>query len=675
MMKISNTFNFILVMMFLFNNNVYSDGSGWIIKAHSRENYNPVSMANGMIGLVVSKQTLKFDRILLNGAFDIYGSDQVPTILNGINFANIELSVDGIQLSDDSSISEWQQQLDMYEASLATSFKIDNKIDMVHTVYALRHLPFTALITVYIKAHDDVIVKLKNTMTSPEIYRSIQNNFEFCNRQKKIPLLNTIVESPTGKVKLAAASTFVFNDDKPELIHEVINSSEHSIGFELHLKKGQSYSFDLIGNICSSAHFQDPLNEAKRLTIFASLEGNEKLIKNHQKEWKWLWESDIAIEGDEQSQIDVRFALFNLYSFIRAESAYSIPPMGLSNVDYYGHIFWDAELWMYPPLLMLQPEMAKSMLEYRFKYLDAAKQNARSHGFKGAMFPWESDDRGEESTPTWALTGPFEHHITACVGIAFWNYYCVARDIQWLREIGYPVLKEVADFWISRVEAGHDGKYHIRNVVGADEYAENVDDNAFTNGAAIIALKNATKAAKVLNITANPDWNKVANNIDIPKFNDGTTKEYDVYNGQVVKQADVNLLAYPLNLITDENIIRKDLAYYAVRMDENGPAMSHSILAVICSRLGEKEKAFEYFQRAYVPNKRPPFGVISESPNLDNPYFATGAGGMLQVVLAGFGGLDICDDGIRQVKTSLPVSWNSLIIKGIGREKKTYIVQ
>jgi trehalose/maltose hydrolase-like predicted phosphorylase len=37
------------------------------------------------------------------------------------------------------------------------------------------------------------------------------------------------------------------------------------------------------------------------------------------------------------------------------------------------------------------------------------------------MFPWESDDTGE-ATPTWALTGIFEQHITADVSIAFWNY-------------------------------------------------------------------------------------------------------------------------------------------------------------------------------------------------------------------------------------------------------------
>lgn len=38
------------------------------------------------------------------------------------------------------------------------------------------------------------------------------------------------------------------------------------------------------------------------------------------------------------------------------------------------------------------------------------------------MFPWESDDTGEEATPTWALTGTFKHHISADFTIAAWNY-------------------------------------------------------------------------------------------------------------------------------------------------------------------------------------------------------------------------------------------------------------
>lgn len=100
--------------------------------------------------------------------------------------------------------------------------------------------------------------------------------------------------------------------------------------------------------------------------------------------------------------------------------------------------------------------------------------------------------------------------------------------------------------------------------------------------------------------------------------------------------------------------------------------MSHSVLAVICARQGDHERAYELFKRAYQPNQKPPFGVLSETPYSDNPYFATAAGGMLQVVLAGFGGLTFTENGIEQKSPCLPKRWRSLTITGIGVKKETF---
>jgi trehalose/maltose hydrolase-like predicted phosphorylase len=162
----------------------------------------------------------------------------------------------------------------------------------------------------------------------------------------------------------------------------------------------------------------------------------------------------------------------------------------------------------------------------------------------------------------WALTGLFQQYITGCVGWAFWKYYQVTKDKTWLKERGYPVLKEVADFWASRVERKGAGKFEINNVIGANEWQENIDNNAFTNGMAITALRYATQAAKEMGIAPNPDWEVVAQNIPILKFPDGTTKENATYDGVTIKQGDVNLLALPLDFITDKAQIEKDLQYY-----------------------------------------------------------------------------------------------------------------
>jgi hypothetical protein len=73
-------------------------------------------------------------------------------------------------------------------------------------------------------------------------------------------------------------------------------------------------------------------------------------------------------------------------------------------------------------------------------------------------------------------------------------------------------------------------------------------------------------------------------------------------------------------------------------------------------------------QRSYKPNEVPPFGVLAETAGGTNPYFATGAGGMLQSVLFGFGGLNINEKGISRQKTKLPAKWTSLKIKSNGKE-------
>ena len=180
-------------------------------------------------------------------------------------------------------------------------------------------------------------------------------------------------------------------------------------------------------------------------------------------------------------------------------------------------------------------------------------------------------------------------------------------------------------------------------------------------------------AAKELNIEPNTNWSTVADNIIIHKFLDGTTMEHSKYKGEIIKQADVNLLSYPLNIVKGDELL-KDLKYYEPKLAKEGPAMGKSVFAVIYARLGDAEKAFSLFKESYEPNKRPPFGALSESATSNNPYFVTGAGGMLQTVLFGFGGLHLTEEGIIQVNPILPKEWKSLTLKGIGVENKTYVI-
>lgn len=667
----------ILSLLLILSNISYAQRSNeWTFKTSSRDQYQSPAMANGMIGLVASQKPTEVDRIILNGVFDKFGTDDVQCILPGINFANLEINTENTSSNNIDQIVNWNQQLHMKEAWLQTDFDLGEELKVIHKMYALRHLPYSALFEIELQALRDVEVKVTNKHHIERPLKEGQGNFKTFKREHvELPTLTSSAQSPREKHQLAASSGFVFENDSQQVLSNKWKENNFQQYFTIKLKKGEKFSFALVGSTVSTADFQDPETEAKRQCIFAMLEGKKKLAENHKNAWAEIWKTDIIIDGDEESQKDIRFALFNLYSSLREGNSYSIPPMGLTNLDYYGHIFWDAELWMYPAILALKPKMAKSMIDYRVKTIRPARIRAASHGFEGLMFPWEADDLGEESTPAWALTGPFEHHITAVVGIAIWNYYAVTQDLNWLRAKGYPILKEVTNFWLSRSTKDEKGNYDILNVVGADEYAENVDNNAFTNGAVITSTRYAILAAGLLGEPIDPEWESMASNLTIERFNDGTIKNYRGYNGEQTKQADVNLLTYPLGIVKDKKVALKNLNYYQKVVDPSGPAMTHSIYSIIYSQLGVKEKAWELFQKGYKPNQRPPYGVLAEGAYDNNPYFMTAAGGLLQAVLFGFCGAEISPQGLLFKQPQLPIHWKSVTLKGFGSNQETVIIQ
>jgi protein-glucosylgalactosylhydroxylysine glucosidase len=653
----------------------------WKISATSIDpsHYYGITVANGMIGIVSSPEPFKVKDVVLAGAYDLYGRGRVSNFLRSFNLLNMYLEINGHRI-ESKDISHLRQELDMHHAGFSTSFDYNDIASVTYTYYSLRHLPYTVLMDIVITAKKDIQLTSASVMEAPDALKDVQNYYNEIDRpHATISLLTSSAKSPTGKLLMCASNTFLFTEphgSEPRVIHEMWDNNMHLMKFSKSLKAGETYRFSVAGSSITSAHHADPLNEAERMTIFARLEGHDRLISFHNKVWDELWKSDITIDGDSQAQQDIHSMLYHLYSFAREGTGYSLSPMGLSGLGYNGHVFWDADLWMFPALLVLHPELARSLVEYRYERLEPAKRNAFSHGYKGAMFPWESADSGVEETPVWALSGPFEHHITADVALAAWNYYCVTQDKEWLRTKGWPILSATADFWASRVERNGPGQYDIKNVVAADEWAENVDNNAFTNASAKANLQCATEAAKVLGLAPDPDWMKVADNIPILHMDDGVTKEHASYHGEGIKQADVNLLAYPLKMITDPKQVRKDLEFYETRIPNEGtPAMTQAIFALLYARLGDGEKAYHFFKDAYTPNLNPPFRVIAETKGGTNPYFATGAGGVLQCVLMGFCGLDITPKGIIQIKTKLPPSWKSLTITGVGIEKKTYSVK
>ena len=625
---------------------------GWTLLARDTARYAPATVANGELGLVVGKEPFAAGPLIVGSACERGGRGGVSRILEGI----CPLGLTAEKLGP---LREWEQEIDLRRAVHTTRLTTDD-LRIEYRIRALRNLPYAVMAEVEVEALRDTELRIANRHAIPAGLADTlrENRTVWC-------------EDGGRKVQRSEGS---YNGGADHVVATSVLLGGEGFAqpaadrLEARLRQGQRATFALAGIVCTTQNFADPWNESERQAIYAAREGIAALVAAHEKQWAELWQSDILIEGDDEARRVVRFALFNLYGSVREGSRRSIAPMGLTSAGYNGHIFWDAETWMFPPLLVLHPELARQLIDYRTDRLEAARQRAYAHGYKGAMYPWESDHRGEESTPTFALTGPLEHHITADVAIAAWQYYCVARDLEWLHAQGWPLLRECAAFWADRATKNDDGSYSIRNVVGADEYAIGVTDNAFTNGAARRALEAAVKAAEACGARPDPAWAAIAAGLRIERFPDGTTREHADYDGEQIKQADANLLGWPLGIVADRESLLRDLRYYEPRIDPaHGPAMSHSALAIQYARLGMADKALEMFRLSYRPNLRPPFGVLSETAASDNPYFMTAAGGLLQTVLFGFGGLEITDEGVAEPAAHLPPGWKKLTVRRAGR--------
>lgn len=641
-------------------------------------NYYGVTSANGMIGIVSSPQPFEVKDVVLSGTYDDYARGDLSSFAKGFPLLNWRLDIDGERLGSH-NVTGMTQSLNMRNAAFTTTLTKRGKAKITYTYTALQHLPYSVMMHITIKAEKDIHITAASVLQAVDALQKVAHYYHIIERpHTTISVLSSTAHSPTRTLTVAASTSFIFPEkhgSEPRTTHETWDNTTHLMQFSKQLKAGQTYSFTIVGAMLSSVHHDDPRNEAERLTIYAKLAGYESLLSKHNAQWEKLWKSDIQIAGDPQTQKEVRSMLYHLYAFSRSNTAYSPSPMGLSGLAYNGHIVWDTELWLYPAMLVLQPDMAKSMLDYRLERLPQAKHNASAYGFKGALFPCESAAVSNEETPVWDLSGTFEHYITACVAMAAWNYYAMTQDIEWLQKKGFPLLREIADFWASRVERTSPNTYHINNVVAADGWAENVNDDAFTNAAARASLQFAIYAATVLGIAPNPDWQHVYARIPILAFEDGTTKEHATYTGELIQQADVNLLAYPLKEITEEQAIKRDLVYYKKRIGKGSPAMTNAIFSILHSQLQEPEEALQTFHEGYRPNLLPPFGVIAETAGGTNPYFATAAGGMLQSMIFGFGGIEITPQGIIQRKRQLPKAWKKITLTGIGWNEMNYKVE
>ena len=429
-----------------------------------------------------------------------------------------------------------------------------------------------------------------------------------------------------------------------------------------------------------------------------------EIIKDSETEWiERIWNNrDVIIEGADCDQLALRFAIYHLTAMSPVhDNRMNIAAKGLSGPGYYGHTFWDTEIYMLPYFIFAAPKEARSLLEYRYNCLDACRDHAHNTGFTGARFPWEAAWITDgEATPVIYNTGDYEIHITADVAFGVHYYNMVTGDEDFMEKCGYELLFECAKFWPSRVTYNAEkDQFDILNVIGANEYKENVDNNAFTNYMVHQNIRLAVEYADMLK-KEKPDtykrldelcdlegaydkWTLLLEKLYLPTENeDGIIPEDETFlslpkvteNGisasldptirerinklggflkvMIGKQADVDALLYMMeDLFKPETKVKNFYFYEECCIHDS--SLSLSTFSALAADLGEAKMAYDLFERATMID----MGNVMWSSN--EGMHAASLGGIWQCVVLGFGGVRRYGSELR-IDPNLPEAWKSV---------------
>lgn len=457
--------------------------------------------------------------------------------------------------------------------------------------------------------------------------------------------------------------------------------------YRIALKKETEIKFKKVSTVVTDRDEESESEDLKQ-----ELKRQRKLLgqcqdefRLHQQEWEHLWENaDVEIQGDDELQFHLRFSIYHLLRAANQSGKVAIDAKGYAGEAYFGHYFWDTEMYLLPFYIYTDPRQAKRLVEYRYHTLEGARKNALRYGYQGARYPWESCISGEEQCPNWQYAD-LEIHVTADVVYGLLEYCHLSGDKRFLEEKGSRILLETARYWRSRVRE-KDGKWHLEGVMGPDEYLPFTRDNAYTNYLAAFALQ---KTAEILGalprkkqeelgiregellsfreISRNMyfpydgekdfiwqsadfeeyediDFDQVWKDRSVP-FGNCISQEHN-YRCKALKQGDTVMLFYLFRDSFPETLRKRCTDYYET-ITTHDSSLSYIIHSLVYGDLGEKEKSYDY-------------AVKSMKLDWENKGAAEGihianAGGLWQGVVCGFGGLcGIGPDGCPKVEPKLP---------------------
>jgi trehalose/maltose hydrolase-like predicted phosphorylase len=641
------------------------------------------------------------------GSWDSWATVSVPATLNaGTNtFAIAVGSADSGQVNLDTvaaypvgsavpsvdanvqqgSMSNYDQAIDMYTGTLTTSYAWtapSGKVtDVTYTVNADQSDGHVGMVTLSFTPQWSGTATITDALDVRSLKYATASNTAVDDSSGT--LTQTITTQGTN-VSAALASVLAVNGT----VAGTTGNGTAAQSETLSVRSGTTYTATKFVGIAASndtdrtTSTATPQAYALSEATAAAQAGESAVTARNDAAWATQWNSDISVPGNDTLTGEIRASMFYLLESTRAGVDWSTTPGGLSSDAYNGHVFWDMETWMYPALLALHADIAESADAYRQMLLPQYEKNSANCALPGqtttgARVAWESALTGQDG-----FIGPEfqcdEIHISADVALAQWQYYLATGDTAWLTHNAYPLISQIANYYASRATADSngDGGYSINDVMAPDEYEDGVDNEAYTDASAQRALQIATEAAQTTGNTANPAWATVAAGLaqNIPfDATDQRYLEFDGYNGQTIKQADVTMLQYPWNVSMSPTVAQNDLDYYGPVTDADAPAMTASIASIDSAALaGSRCDSYSNLESSVAPYMVAPFNQFTETPNGGAFDFTTGAGGFLQEFEYGFTGLRWTDQNALQLDPNLPPQLPDLNLTGLQWHGSTY---
>jgi alpha,alpha-trehalose phosphorylase len=463
-----------------------------------------------------------------------------------------------------------------------------------------------------------------------------------------------LVDGPDGTVATAEA--------EPDLMRVTV-STELAPGQALRVVKLLAYGWSHRRSMPALRDQVDAALSAARRT------GWDGLVADQREFLDDVWaRADVEVDGDDQLQQALRFAVFQLVQAAARAEQRAVPAKGLTGRGYDGHTFWDMETYVLPALTHICPDAAKDLVRWRHSTLDLARARARELHLEGATFPWRTI-RGEECSGYWPA-GTAAFHINADIAVAIERLVAATGDVDLEAGAGCDVLVETARLWMSVGHFDASGSFRIDGVTGPDEYTALANNNTFTN---LMAARNLRTAAAVarryperaadLGVEADElkGWERAAANVVVPfdeelgitaqcdgftRFRvwdfDGTEPDQRplmlhypyllLYSSQIVKQADLVLAQYLCSDRWSPEQKRRDFDYYeAITVRDS--SLSASMQAIVGAEVGHRDLAFRYLRESALVDLLDIAGTTD-----DGVHLASLAGAWL-VVVAGFGGM------------------------------------